>query len=904
MIAQGIAPLPPCYLEESRSTSCRAMPDSEAICEVGAGNLPRGPGLFLPLFAGVGEQEWPPPLRAILYLMGLLWGFLGVAIIADVFMSAIESVTSVEKEVFVDVGHGEKRRFHVKVWNDTVANLTLMALGSSAPEILLSVIELLGNDFCSGELGPSTIVGSAAYNLFVIVGVCIVAVPSGQIRAIKDVSVFGVTTFASIFAYIWLYIILAVSTPNIVDVWEGVLTFLFFPLLVLMAYAADQGFFTRVFGGVHRTPINRIEELECDFQGVTKEEIAKMRHTLRSEYGKELPAETIAKLISKEKGFEQSPTKRSRAYYRCKAVRDITGGRALTTLEEPSAIPEEAPPSGSPQTTPRRPRKEPPTLDIETGAAAAAAADTGGSGAEMAWGSLFGSRVDLDSFISMEFGTPHAAFLECDGFAAVEVRRAGQLDGKATVAYYTKDGNAKAPKDYVAAEGVLTFEPRETDKIIQVPIIDNNDWEPDKRFTVHLKDPQTDHDDFVCRLGKLSKCTVTILNDDSPGVLDFESDTYRVVESQGAVELTVVRRNGTAGRITVDYMTKDDSAVSPQDYIGQSGTIVFEHEEHTKKIRIDVVNDEDYEKNERFRVILSNPSPAGVKFNKKSDGGEDRAVAVVYIDADPASKGAVDALAGMLYVNKHKVQLGTSDWYEQIKAAIWVNGSKEEQAEAGVMSWIMHIVALPWKIVFAIICPPTSIWNGWACFFLALALIGLCTALIGDLASLLGCVLGIPDSLTAITLVALGTSLPDTFASKIAAQQDPYADASIGNVTGSNSVNVFLGLGLPWTIGAVYWSILGPTDTWKRKYSKDYQKDIIDAYPEGGFAVPQKGLGFSVLVFTCCAVVCIAMLVVRRVFFKGELGGPPRPRYVTALFAVSLWLIYIVISTLDIIDVL
>jgi hypothetical protein len=26
--------------------------------------------------------------------------------------------------------------------------------------------------------------------------------------------------------------------------------------------------------------------------------------------------------------------------------------------------------------------------------------------------------------------------------------------------------------------------------------------------------------------------------------------------------------------------------------------------------------------------------------------------------------------------------------------------------------------------------------------------------------------------------------------------QDPYADASIGNITGSNSVNVFLGLGL------------------------------------------------------------------------------------------------------------
>lgn len=37
---------------------------------------------------------------------------------------------------------------------------------------------------------------------------------------------------------------------------------------------------------------------------------------------------------------------------------------------------------------------------------------------------------------------------------------------------------------------------------------------------------------------------------------------------------------------------------------------------------------------------------------------------------------------------------------------------------------------------------------------------------------------------------------PDTFASKVAATQDQYADASIGNVTGSNAVNVFLGIGV------------------------------------------------------------------------------------------------------------
>ena len=52
--------------------------------------------------------------------------------------------------------------------------------------------------------------------------------------------------------------------------------------------------------------------------------------------------------------------------------------------------------------------------------------------------------------------------------------------------------------------------------------------------------------------------------------------------------------------------------------------------------------------------------------------------------------------------------------------------------------------------------------------------------------------------------MALGTSLPDLFASRAAAMNEKHADNAIGNVTGSNSVNVFLGLGLPWLIASIY----------------------------------------------------------------------------------------------------
>jgi len=156
--------------------------------------------------------------------------------------------------------------------------------------------------------------------------------------------------------------------------------------------------------------------------------------------------------------------------------------------------------------------------------------------------------------------------------------------------------------------------------------------------------------------------------------------------------------------------------------------------------------------------------------------------------------------------------------------------------------------------------------------------------------------MGVPNAVTAVTFVALGTSLPDTFASKTAAVDDPYADASVGNVTGSNSVNVFLGLGLPWTIGALYWEMGvfggGPNDEWRRKYPS-----VHDRYPDGRFAVIAGSLSYSVTVFTVCAVSCLVVLLFRRKLYGGELGGPVVPKYVSAAFLVFLWISYIAVAS-------
>lgn len=186
--------------------------------------------------------------RATVYLLALIYLFIGVAIISDRFMASIEVITSQKREIRKKNPDGTISITTVAIWNETVSNLTLMALGSSAPEILLSIIEVVGKNFKSGDLGPGTIVGSAAYNLFVIIAICIMAIPSGEIRRIRHQRVFFVTTAWSIFAYIWLWAIVAKISPGYIEVWEGTLTFLFFPLTVFTAYLVDTkvGQFMRI----------------------------------------------------------------------------------------------------------------------------------------------------------------------------------------------------------------------------------------------------------------------------------------------------------------------------------------------------------------------------------------------------------------------------------------------------------------------------------------------------------------------------------------------------------------------------------------------------------------------------------------------------------------------------------
>jgi len=815
-------------------------------------------GMVLPL---VLEITWSKGFRSALYFIGLIYSFLGIGIVSDLFMSAIEKITSKTKKVHLGPGAEGPDVIEYPVWNGTVANLTLMALGSSAPEILLAIIGIIGNNFEAEALGPSTIVGSAAFNLLAISAVCISGIPSGETRRIQQFPVFCITAMFSVFAYIWLLVVLVFNTEHRVDVWEAVVTLLMFPLLVVIAYCADKGWMNKVFCYNPDKEPNKQQQIELGsyqpgesegmlentdfFKGGRVDQNALVGYIKAIKKNTKLSDEDAA-VMAASKVVDAQP--KSRIWYRIGATRNMTGGRKIQPTMKMNDKLKEAVTSSA----------------FEDGMKKVY--DAINDNAELP--NIEYSDSDKPKSI-VEFHASSAAVMENVGTFKVLVCRHGLLTSRVRVRVETIDGSATEGEDYKAVNEVLTFEPGEREKLIGVTIVDDNQWEPDEEFFLKLSIVYGEDLEKV-KLGRTSIMEIMILNDDEPGTFQFEKRGHLVKESCGNAMLSVIRQHGADGDVTIKYKTIDKSAINGKDFEGGEGEIEFKHGETQRDILIPIIDDMEAEKDESFEVEL-------YEINNGGKLGKITRTAVT-ITNDDDFNSMMSKILLMSNANMDSMRVHNDTWAQQFKDAMIVNGGDVENASMG--DYIMHLLNFPFKIIFSII-PPAGMAGGWPCFFVSLTMIGLLVIIVGDLADIFGCLVGLKKEVTAITFVALGTSLPDTFASKAAAVNEKTADNAIGNVTGSNSVNVFMGIGIPWTIAAIYHAINNP---------------------EVGFVVKAGALSFSVVLYTICAILAITLIMVRRflpIFGSAELGGTTWAKYASSGFLIFLWLAYVLLSSLQ-----
>jgi len=485
------------------------------------------------------------------------------------------------------------------------------------------------------------------------------------------------------------------------------------------------------------------------------------------------------------------------------------------------------------------------------------------------------------------------------------------------VKYKTRDGSAHEGSDYEATEGRMVFEPDEMKKKLAIKIHDDNAYEENEEFYVDLSEPLVEGggDQSVVGLALISSVTVVIIDNDEPGKVRFQKEEVEAEEGieETSVQVVVERNGGASGTIGCRYHTEDMGAVAGLDYKEAGGVLELGPAIQTFSIPVAILARGRYDNSAGFNVVLT--EPVGCKFDRETDGGEDSCICHITIKGNNG-----DQRSGLLCkmeqsILSRQATLGHSNWKRQFWAAIFDVMGEDEEAEEGdepasptKLDYFIHIISVPWKLMFALV-PPVDYCNGWACFFGALCMIAVVTAIVGDLANLVGCCLNINPEITAITFVALGTSLPDTFASKAAAVMDPFADASIGNITGSNSVNVFLGLGLSWSLAAFYWECAPAPQDWMDKVFKpdgvyyDLRGDVADKMRGGNavFVVPAGSLWFNLMVFSCNAIFAVQHLLARRRKWGGELGGPKHGfmgQYFSASFLVAQWFIYITASAI------
>ncbi|XP_054725263.1 sodium/calcium exchanger 1-like isoform X1 [Anastrepha obliqua] len=701
--------------------------------------------------------------RGLVYFLAMCYIFIGIAIISGRFMESIEVITSSERRVNVINRNGQREKISVRVWSNTVANLTLMALGSSMPEILLSIIEMFQKNFEAGDIGPGAIVGSAAFNLFIIIAICIIVVPKGQTRRIQNYQVFIVTAIWSIFAYVWLCLITKYITPSVIDVWEGLVTFFCFPTLVYHAYLTEHGYFCAKCykptyemnqsdsfvwpaeheandyeaGTVRSSLKDLVESPEMrEFEETRRQYIVKVKelHRRYPEYDLE-----IIEALAQEQLIHNSS--KSIAFHRVQTGRYLTGsthirGKVRQYVNEKI---------GEAKTLVRKKAEE----DAE---------------------------FDDDFETHIYFAPCHYTVLESVGEVELHVIRAGSLKQTTKVEYQTEDGTAEAGRDYVASIGVLNFPQGIKKQTIKITIIDDDVYEEDVHFYVHLKNPSGE-----AALVSPHVATIMILDDDHCGIFGFKQIDHEIPESVKIYNIEVKRYFGASSKVIVPYFTKEKTALSGKEYMNVNGELVFQDGQVVKAIEVEIIDEHCFEKDVVFEVYLGRPRVAA------------------------------------------------------------------------------------------------EMYCGYPCFFISVGLIAVCSTVLVDVTSLFGCTLGVRDSVTAICFVALGTSLPDAFASKLAAIHDKTADNAIGNITGSNAVNVFLGIGIAWTLAAVYHACHGEK-----------------------FIVPVGSLLFSTVLYLFGALIAFFILLYRRKkSIGGELGGVVKLKWFHGMCFIFMWIIYLVISTLE-----
>ncbi len=215
----------------------------------------------------------------------------------------------------------------------------------------------------------------------------------------------------------------------------------------------------------------------------------------------------------------------------------------------------------------------------------------------------------------IEFDQASFHALESSGLAVVTVEREHGSTGEVSVSYATSDLIAVAGVDYVAASGVLTWaDGDDADKTFLVELIVDDLPEGAETVLLTLSDPtggaELPPEHATARL------IITDEGDDgdggggnSHGSVRFVDSEFQVIEGELQALITVERRGGNQGNVSVDFAANAGSATAGEDFTPVTGTLNWSHADNGERtFTVPILDDELVESTEEVLLTLANPT--------------------------------------------------------------------------------------------------------------------------------------------------------------------------------------------------------------------------------------------------------------------------------------------------------
>ncbi|QDV33640.1 Calx-beta domain-containing protein [Tautonia plasticadhaerens] len=205
-------------------------------------------------------------------------------------------------------------------------------------------------------------------------------------------------------------------------------------------------------------------------------------------------------------------------------------------------------------------------------------------------------------------GAADFSAVETSPFVTVPVERVGGFEGEARVRIRTTPLSAVPGEDFEPIDFVLVFSDGDAaPKLIQIPLIDNAVYDPDRTFAVELSDPVN------APLAGPSLAVVTIVNDEPAPTppeqqrFRFTASTFSADEDSGTVQV-VIERDSPSGAASVVFRAEPGTAGTGR-FVPVDMRVEFAEGETSKVVEVRLLDDDASQGPQT--VLLSLTSPLG-----------------------------------------------------------------------------------------------------------------------------------------------------------------------------------------------------------------------------------------------------------------------------------------------------